>query len=135
MPNVPVLDASAAVDLVLRRPDRGTWVAEQVLGGAPLHSSHLIDVEVVSALRRFALSGALSIPRAEEGLELFQQLGIQRHALHDLLSRIWSLRNSLTAYDASYVALAEALDAPLLTTDDRLARSTGHRAAITAFPG
>lgn len=130
-----VLDASAALDFVLRRPDRGAWVAERVLGGSPLHSPHLIDVEVVSALRRFVSTGALSDHRAEQGLELFRWLRIGRHAPQVLLTRVWALRESLSAYDATYVALAEALEAPLLTTDDRLARSTGHRAALIGFAG
>lgn len=128
-----VLDASAAVDLVLRRPERGPWVAEHVLAGGSLHSPHLLDVEVASALRRFVQTGALSTARARQGLDVFAQLGITRHAPRVLLGRIWALRDSLSAYDASYVALAEALEAPLVTTDDRLARSTGHRAAIVGF--
>lgn len=128
-----VVDASATVDLVLRRPERGAWAAERVLAGGRLHSTHLIDLEVASALRRFVLAGALGVDRAREGLELFRQLRITRHAPRLLLDRIWALRDSLTAYDASYVALAEALDVPLVTTDDRLARSTGHTATVVGF--
>lgn len=130
-----VVDASAAVDLVLRRPGRGTWAAEQVLAGGSLHSTHLIDLEVASALRRFAATGALTDERAGQGLDLFRSLRIARHAPSLLLDRVWALRGALTAYDAGYVALAEALDAPLVTTDDRLARSTGHRATVVGFAG
>lgn len=108
-------------------------MAERVLAGGSLHSPHLLDIEVVSALRRFVLTGALAAARAQQGLEVFSQLRITRHAPRILLGRIWALRDSLSAYDASYVALAEALEAALVTTDDRLARSTGHRAAIVGF--
>lgn len=130
-----VLDASAAVDLVLRRPERGPWVAERVLAGDALHSTHLIDLEVTSALRRFAATDAISVDRARQALDVFLQLAITRHPPRGLVDRIWALRGSLTAYDASYVALAEALDAPLVTTDARLARSRGHRATVAVFPG
>lgn len=130
-----VLDASAAVDLVLRRPGRGPWVAERLLAGGSLHSTHLIDLEVASALRRFVATGTVSVDRARQALDVFLRLAIKRHAPRVLLERIWALRASLTAYDASYVALAEALDAPLVTTDERLARAGGHRATISSFPG
>lgn len=130
-----VVDASAAVDLVLRRPGRGTWAAERMLAAGALHSTHLIDLEVASALRRFEATAAITAQRAREGLDVFLRLGIRRHAPRPLLDRIWALRSSLTAYDASYVALAEALDLPLVTTDDRLARATGHRAVVVGFAG
>lgn len=130
-----VVDASTAVDLVLRRPGRGAWAAWHLLTAGRLHSTHLIDLEVASALRRFAATGALAVDRAEEGCVVFLRLGITRHAPGLLLERIWALRDSLTASDASYVALAEALDLPLVTTDDRLARSTGHRATVVGFSG
>lgn len=129
-----VLDASAAVDLVLRRPERGPWVAERVVAGGLLHSPHLIDLEVASALRRFVRTGALSRDRARSGLDIFLLLAIRRHAPRLLVDRIWALRDTLTAYDASYIALAEALDIPLVTTHDRLARATGHHATVVAFP-
>jgi predicted nucleic acid-binding protein len=132
---VIVLDASAAVDLVLRRPERGPWVAERVLAGGSLHSTHLIDLEVASALRRFVATGTVRVERARQGLDVFMGLAITRHPPRVLLERIWALRSSLTAYDASYVALAEALNASLVTTDERLARAGGHRAIVSAFPG
>ncbi|MCP9487966.1 MAG: PIN domain-containing protein [Gaiellaceae bacterium MAG52_C11] len=130
-----VLDASAAVDLVLRRPEQGPWVAERVFAGGSLHSTHLIDLEVASALRRFVATGTMSVDRARQGLDVFLRLAITRHAPRVLVERVWALRGSFTAYDASYVALAEALDAALVTTDARLARAGGHRATVSSFPG
>jgi len=131
---VIVLDASAAVDLVLRRPERGPWVAERVFVGGLLHSTHLIDLEVASALRRFVRTGALSPDRARNGLDVFLLLAIRRHAPRLLVDRVWALRDTLTAYDASYIALAEALGIPVVTTDNRLARATGHHATVVGFP-
>ena len=106
-----------------------------MLAGGSLHSTHLIDVEVASALRRFVATGTVSVERARQGLDVFMGLAITRHPPRVLLERIWALRSSLTAYDASYVALAEALNASLVTTDERLARAGGHRAIVSAFPG
>lgn len=128
-----VLDASAAVDFVLRRPERGAWVASELLAGGALHSPHLIDVEVASALRRFVLTTQVTVDRATAALDVFAMLAITRHAPRTLLSRVWSLREVLSSYDATYVALAEAIGAPLVTTDDRLARTRGHRAEIRTY--
>ncbi len=106
-----------------------------MLAGGPLHSTHLIDLEVASALRRFVATGTVSVDRARQALDAFLWLAITRHAPRLLVERIWALRASFSAYDASYVALAEALDAPLVTTDARLARAGGHRATVLAFEG
>lgn len=135
MPNALVLDASAAVDLVLRRPERGDWLVGRVRDAGTIHAPHVIDVEVASALRRAALSGALGSTRAKRALDLFLELRMRRYAARLLLERAWALRDSLSAYDAMYVALAELLDVPLVTTDARLARTGGHRATVLGFPG
>jgi predicted nucleic acid-binding protein len=89
-----------------------------------------MDVEVVQALRKLERAGDLEPGRGEKALRDLMDLRIVRwgHAL--LLDRVWELRHNLTAYDAVYVALAELLDAPLVTCDGRLARSAGHRARI-----
>lgn len=127
-----VLDASAAVHLLLRT-DRGAWVEERVFG-EDRRVPQLFEYEVASALRREALRGELAPSRAATALADLAQLPVTRHSPQPLLARIWELRGSLTVYDASYVALAEALDAPLVTADVRLARSHGHSAAIEVAP-
>lgn len=95
-----------------------------------LHAPHLIDVEVAQVLRRFVASGQLDAARGLQALRDLSEFPISRYP-HDLfLSRIWELRHSVTAYDAVYLALAEALPAPLLTRDRKLANATGHRAKV-----
>lgn len=95
-----------------------------------LHAPHLIDIEVTQALRRLAQREEVTTLRAEQALDDFARLVIERHAHHSLVPRIWQLRESLTVYEGAYVALAEALRAPLLTCDAKLARAHGHRATI-----
>jgi predicted nucleic acid-binding protein len=125
---VIVLDASAVLEMLLRRP-LAEWVEELILSGSKtLHSPHLIDLEIAQALRRYTFSRELTARRADEAIGDFLSLPITKYP-HDLfLRRIWKLHASLTAYDAAYVALAEALSAPLLTCDQHLARSQGHSA-------
>jgi predicted nucleic acid-binding protein len=95
-----------------------------------LHAPHLLDLEVVQVLRRYIRAGIIDEQRATEALDDFSSFPIQRYP-HDLFrNRIWELRENLTAYDAVYVALAEALGATLLTCDRSLAASAGQRADI-----
>ena len=125
-----VLDASAVLELLLRGASAGA-TAERVLRSAgSLHAPHLLDVEVVQVLRRYSRAGSLAGGRAAEALADLAALRIERHSHEWLLPRVWELRHHLTAYDAAYVALAEALDAPLLTRDRRIAAAAGHHAAI-----
>ena len=125
-----VLDASAVIELLLQTAT-GKRVARRIAARSQgLHSPHLVDVEVLQVLRRWEARGALSSDRAAEAVVDLAQLDLRRHP-HDVLSsRIWELRANVTAYDAAYLALAEALRAPLLTTDGRLARAPGHRATV-----
>jgi predicted nucleic acid-binding protein len=95
-----------------------------------LHAPHLVDVEVVQALRRLVRAGDLSASRAAEAIADLADLDLHRHAHLDLLARAWRLRDNISAYDAVYVALAEAIDAPIVTCDGPLAQAPGHRAAI-----
>jgi len=95
-----------------------------------LHAPHLLDIEVTHALRRLVQREEITTGRAELGLEDFSNILIERHSHQPLTARIWQLRESLTAYDGAYVALAEALDAPLLTCDAKLARAHGHQAKL-----
>lgn len=124
-----VVDASAVLELLLRGPSAAA-VAARIGGDEGLHAPHLLDLEVAQVLRRYALAGALAEERGRQALEDLGDLDLERHA-HDLfLPRIWSLCQRVTAYDASYLALAEALPAPLVTLDRRLARAGGHRARV-----
>jgi len=128
-----VIDASAALELVLQTV-KGTQVG--VLALAPeerLHSPHLIDIEVAQTLRRLTQAKGLTVRRAEQALSDFSNLAIERHDYRDLIWRVWKLRDALTVYDGVYLALAEALDAPLLTCDGKLSRAHGHNARITAL--
>ena len=120
-----VLDASAFVELLLGT-SLGRTIAERIADPeAGLHAPHLADVEVAQALRRYVREGELDAPSAASALEDLRALDVQRHSHEPLLDRVWALRDNLTAYDAVYVALAEALDTTLLTCDGRLARAPG----------
>jgi predicted nucleic acid-binding protein len=125
-----VIDASALLELLLgtRHAER---IAKRALAPAErLHAPHLLDIEVAQALRKLVQLEELTALRAEQALEDYAALAIDRHPHQDLLARIWELRDSLTAYDGAYVALAEALNAPLLTCDARMGRAHGHRASL-----
>ena len=116
-----VVDALAAVD--------GTDDLRSYLAHEELHAPTLLDFEVVSALRGLTLGGHLSASRAEDVLTDYDDLAIQRWPAEDgLRRRAFQLRDSLSAYDAAYIALAEALDCLLLTRDHYLARASGAHA-------
>jgi predicted nucleic acid-binding protein len=123
-----VLDTSLALEILLKTP-LGEQCAERVSREA-VHAPHLIDIEFAHALRRLVRSGGLDPTIAREALYDLRDAAIERHTHVELLSRIWELRDSVSAYDATYIALAEALDAPLLTCDAKLSRAHGHRAKI-----
>lgn len=125
-----VVDAAAVHDFLLDDGPRGSWAIETLAHADSVHAPHLIDYEVVSSIRRRTLAREIPLARAEQALDVFALMSLQRHALKSFLARIWELRARLSAYDAAYVALAEALRAPLVTTDSRLARAHGHRAEI-----
>jgi predicted nucleic acid-binding protein len=95
-----------------------------------LHAPHLLDVEVAQALRHYTARDEISAARGLSLIDLLGRLPITRYPHDSLLDRMWSLRHNLTAYDAAYVALAEALDARLVTADERLAAAPGNRARI-----
>ena len=125
-----VVDASAAVELLARSPT-GRRVAERVSGAdETLHAPHLIDIEVTHALRRLALTRTITARTATARLAALATLAMERYPHTDLLGRIWELRENATAYDAAYLALAEALEAPLLTCDRALAAVPGTRAVV-----
>jgi predicted nucleic acid-binding protein len=120
-----VLDASALVELLLGTT-LGSAIGERIANPElSLHVPHLADVEVAQTLRRYVREGDLDSASAASALGDLRLLDLERHAHEPLLDRIWALRQNLTAYDAVYVALAEALDTTLLTCDGRLARAPG----------
>ena len=125
-----VADASALIDLLLESEVRTRLEQRLLSGEESLHTPHVVDLEVAHTLRRLVLTGVLSSERAEVALADMADLQLNRYPHVELVPRVWELRDTLTAYDAAYVALAEALEATLVTRDARLARSSGHRAKI-----
>lgn len=125
-----ILDASAALELLLRPGSHPRLLQRILRSGETVAAPHLIDVEIAQVLRRFVMAGELTEARARDALDDHRSLSIVRYPHDGLLERIWDLRANCTAYDAAYLALAEALDAPLLTFDKRLADVPGHCVAV-----
>ena len=124
-----VLDASVVLEVLLRMP-AGIALEERLFSGETLHAPHLLDVEVAQVLRRYALAGDIDAGRCRAALDDLAGVALTRYPHDFLMQRVWDLRGNLSAYDAVYVALAEALDAPLLTRDRRLAKAPGHAARV-----
>ncbi len=124
-----VVDASAALSALLK-----SGRARSALAGQQLHVPHLVDSEVASGLRRRVAAGQVPADAAWACLRVWQRLGMTRYAALSLLHRVWELRENVSAYDASYVALAEFLGCGLLTADARLARAPGIRCEVTVVP-
>ncbi|MET0663870.1 MAG: type II toxin-antitoxin system VapC family toxin [Ilumatobacteraceae bacterium] len=125
-----VLDASAVVEWLLGLP-RAEQVDERISPAEQsLHVPHLLSIEVAQVVRRFVAAGELVPQRGADALTDLADLDVFRHEHEPLLPTIWRLHSNLTAYDATYVALALALDAPLLTLDRRLAGAATHGATI-----
>ena len=124
-----VADASAVLEVLLNTP-AGAEVGSYLFADEEtIHAPHLLDLEILQGLRRYARSREIGALRAERALQYYVELLINRYP-HDVLApRVWQLRHNWTAYDAAYIALAEALDAPLVTRDRALATS-GHQARI-----
>jgi predicted nucleic acid-binding protein len=120
---VVVIDASTAVCILAEWPVEPVTLLRARLLREELHAPHLIDIEAAHALRRLVLQGVTSATRVEAALADLAELRLQRHPHLPLLAAIWRMRDNRTAYDAAYVALAEALDAPLITLDARMART------------
>jgi predicted nucleic acid-binding protein len=129
---VIVLDTSAAITS-LTGIDADPALRRRVANGGSLHAPHLIDVEVLAALRGLVLGNKLAEDRANDTRRDFASLHLVRYPIGGLADRIWSLRSTMTAYDGCFVALAEALGCPLITCDTRLARASGHHADIELF--
>jgi len=129
---VLVLDTSALVEaLVGRNPDPA--LVARLAHDGDLAAPHLLDVEFLHTLRRLVGRGEMSADRAADARADFADLSIIRFPHHPLADRMWDLRDNLTAYDAVFVSLSEALGVPLITCDGRLASAPGHHAVVELF--
>ena len=124
-----VVDASAALAALLN-----DGPARRRLATDDLHVPHLADPEVASGLRRLVQAGQISAEDGWRALDIWRRLALTRHPIPGLLKRIWELRDNVSAYDASYIALAESLDCELVTADGRLSRATGIQCPVTVIP-
>jgi predicted nucleic acid-binding protein len=127
-----VVDCSAIVHLVAA--DTVDDDMADLLASESIHAPHLLDTEVLHALRGLLLGHKISTGRAERARSLYLQTRVNRYAASGLADRVWTLRHNLTAYDATYVALAEALGCPLVTRDSKLGVA-GHRAEVRLYGG
>lgn len=128
-----VLDASAAIDWLLQSP-AGQQIENRIYAhNEPLAAPHLLDVEVTQVLRRLAREGKISAPRGEQAIDDLMDLRITRYPHFVLLPRVWQLRHNLSAYDAVYIVLAEALRATLITRDTRLGSTHAHSVRVEVF--
>lgn len=125
-----VVDASALLEFLLQTPLGARVEARLFREEDELHVPHLVDVEITQGLRRLVRTREVSPGRAAEAIVDLADLDLHRHPHLELLGRAWTLRDNITAYDAMYVALAEAMDAPIVTCDEPLAKAPGHRARI-----
>lgn len=128
-----VVDASAVLAALLTGTGRAE-VQQRLRSAGWLHAPHLIDAEVGNALRRLVRTNRLHADRAADALTDVRALPIRRYPHGPFLGRAWSLRENTTFSDALYVAVAETLDAPLLTCDARLARAPGIAASVELIP-
>lgn len=126
-----VFDASAVVELLIRSAVGEAILQELAAQDESFLVPHLMEIEVLSALRRLVASERLDRSRGNQLLTDLAALPAERFAHADLLPRIWELRHNFTPYDATYIALAEATNAMLYTCDEKLQK--GHRAKVRLF--
>ena len=130
---IAVVDTSALVELfTVATPELDASLVERLDHMIP-YVPDIIDVEFHHALRGLALENKISSSRAEQARVLFADTPKIRFPSCELTQRVWSLRHNLGAYDACFVALAESLEVPLITCDEKQAGASGHRAQIEAF--
>lgn len=125
-----VVDASALVELLLGLPGAAAVARRIALDRETLHGPHLLTAEVAQVVRRYERNGNIDAARGAAALDDAADLDVNLYDHIPLLARVWEIRHNVSAYDALYLALAEALDAPLLTTDRRLLAAPAHHAAI-----
>ena len=125
-----VVDASAVLEILLQTPVAAAVRDRLFARNESLHAPHLLDVEIAQVLRRYNAAGEMEDERARQALLDLLDFPLTRYPHDVLLPRVWELRHNISAYDAVYVALAEALAAPLITRDARLASSPGHQSSI-----
>jgi predicted nucleic acid-binding protein len=125
-----VVDSSALYEALIETPHSAAITRRLFADEETIHAPHLIDLEIANVLRRYVNRRELSALAGQQALDDLASIPIKRYPHTVLVSRIWDLRDNLTAYDAAYVALAEMLSAPLLTRDMALSTAVGHRAHI-----
>ena len=125
-----VVDASAVLELLLQTSLGARVEARLFRDDDELHAPQLVDVEIVQALRRLVRTGEVSARRADEAMTDLIDLDLHRHPHVELVNRAWKLRDDLSAYDAMYVVLAEAIDGTVVTCDRPLSQAPGHRARV-----
>lgn len=127
-----VLDASAVVEIVTNSPLAALLNFDLAANRGPLLAPHLLDIEVLSALRNLAIGQRLDSHRIQQSIDGLAALPIERYSHLPLTHRIWELRHNFTAYDAAYIALAEMTGSVLFTCDEKLRK--GHRARVVVYP-
>jgi predicted nucleic acid-binding protein len=125
-----VVDPSAALAALLN--DRQ---ARRLIGTERLHTPHLIDSEITSGVRRLVQRNQLDAADGWNVLRTWRSLAVTRYPVYGFFERMWEIRENFSAYDATYVALAETLDCALVTADARLGHASQARCAITVVPG
>jgi predicted nucleic acid-binding protein len=125
-----VLDTSAAVDLLIKPAAETVTLRARLRDASTVYAPHLMDAEVANTLRRHLLRGRIDQVAARRALRRLAAMRLTWRPHRPLLGRALALGDQLSAYDAIYVAMAEATGATLLTRDARLAGATGHRARI-----
>ncbi len=124
------MDTSALVEVLLRTPAAAAVESRLFVRGETMHVPHLLDAEAAQVIRRYAANGEITGERGRAAIDDLHDFPLRRYPHDFLLARVWQLRHNFTAYDALYVALAEALDAVLFTRDKRLAAAAGHYAQV-----
>lgn len=130
---IAVVDSSALVELLtVEAEELDVALADRLMTVIP-HVPDVVDVEFHHALRGLLLGAKISAERAEHARQLFADVPKIRFPTHELTDRIWSLRHNFGAYDAAFIALAESLEAPLITCDVKQANVNGHYAQVEVY--